>query len=71
MYGQVRLLKLEIDTFVANIAAFVVQKVKAGVSRAQVASVEVLLDSIRASKMWPKLVEMMEQNNVSRVLYGP
>lgn len=27
-------------------------------------SVEVLLDSIRASKMWPKYKEMLEQSNV-------
>ena len=27
-------------------------------------SVEVLLDSICASKMWPKFMEMLEDNNV-------
>lgn len=59
-----RLLKLEIDTFVANLVGSVAQTLKGGVSAAAKESVEVLLDSIRASKMFPKYQEMLEQMNV-------
>ncbi|CAM9867534.1 unnamed protein product, partial [Laminaria digitata] len=58
------LLKLEIDTPVANAAAIVAQAVAGGVSSEQKDSVEVLLDSIRASKVWPKFMEMLEEQNV-------
>lgn len=36
----------------------------AGPTQSQLDSVEVLLDSIRASKMWPRFTEMLEENNV-------
>lgn len=64
MHGRDRLLKLTIDTPVANAAAFVAQAVKGGVTSAQKASVEVLSESIRESKMWPKYMEMLKENNV-------
>lgn len=35
-----------------------------GPSQEQKDSVEVLLASIRASKMWPKYLTMLEENNV-------
>ena len=52
------------DTPVANAAAAVAQALAGGITSAQKASVDVLLDSIRASKMWPTYVEMLAQNNV-------
>eukprot|EP00904_Undaria_pinnatifida_P000524 jgi/Undpi1/10472/HiC_scaffold_29.g12922.m1 len=58
------LLKLTVDTPVANAAAAVAQALAGGITSAQKASVDVLLDSIRASKMWPTYVEMLAQNNV-------
>lgn len=59
-----RLLKLEIDTPVANLVGEVLQKLQGGVSAAAKESVEVLLDSVRASRMFPKYQEMLEQMNV-------
>ena len=58
-----RLLNLEADTPVANVAGSVAQ-LFAGVSHEQKASIEVLLESIRCSKMFPKFVEMQKDFNV-------
>ena len=58
-----RLLNLEVDRPVANLAASAAQ-LFAGVSREQKASIEVLLESIRSSKMFPKFVEMQKDFNV-------
>lgn len=58
------LLKLVVDTPVANAAAKAAQAIAAGLSGTQEASVEVLLESIRSSRMYPKFVEMLEAQNV-------
>lgn len=47
--------------------AFVSQAAAGGVSSAQKKSVEVVLDSIRASKMFPKYLELFKKNNVRRL----
>ncbi|CAM9689272.1 unnamed protein product [Ascophyllum nodosum] len=57
------LLNLEVDRPVANLAASAAQ-LFAGVSREQKASIEVLLESIRSSKMFPKFVEMQKDFNI-------
>ena len=59
-----RLAKLEVDTPVSNLAGGVAQTLAGGVSAATKESVEVLLESIRSSKMFPKYQEMLEQMNV-------
>lgn len=59
-----RLLELEIDTPVANLAAKVGQAAAATVSSEAKASVEVLLDSIRASRMWPTFTKMLGESGV-------
>lgn len=61
-----RLLGLEIDTPVANAAGKVVQTLTGGVSAEAKASVEVLLDSIRGSKMWPTFTKMLQESGVRR-----
>lgn len=67
--GRARLLGLEIDTPVANAVIQTLMKVKgAGATAEQKASVQVLLDSIKASKVWPRFMEVMEKNKVRRVL---
>lgn len=60
-----RLLGLEIDTPVANIAAKVALALTGGVSSEAKASIEVLLDSIRSSKMWPIFTKMLQDSGVS------
>jgi len=60
------LLGLEIDTPVANAAGKVVQTLTGGVSAEAKASVEVLLDSIRGSKMWPTFTKMLQESGVRR-----
>lgn len=60
-----RLLGLEIDTPVANVAAKVGQTLTGGVSSEEKASIAVLLDSIRASKMWPTFTKMLDESGVS------
>ena len=67
MDERLSLLKLEIDTPVANAAAKVAQACAGGVSSSQKKSVAVLLDSIRGSKMFPRYVEMLNQQNVGEI----
>lgn len=57
-----------VDTPVANAAAKAAQAIAAGLSGTQEASVEVLLESIRSSRMYPKFVEMLEAQNVRKWL---
>ncbi|CAM9960343.1 unnamed protein product [Scytosiphon promiscuus] len=59
------LLSLEIDTFVANIAGKVAQAAAGGVSAEAKASVQVLLNSIRSSKMWPTFTRMLQDSGVA------
>ncbi|CAM9908226.1 unnamed protein product, partial [Hapterophycus canaliculatus] len=58
------LLSLEVDTPVANLAAKAVQAATGGVSSDEKASIEVLLDSIRSSKMWPTFTRMLQESGV-------
>lgn len=58
------MLGLEIDTPIANGAAKLVQVLTGGVSAEAKASVEVLLDSIRGSKMWPTFSKMLQESGV-------
>lgn len=57
-----RLIKLEIDTPIANLAAQLAQG--PGITSEQKASSEVILDSIRSSKMWPKFDKIAEEHQV-------
>lgn len=59
-----RLLTLEVDTPIANVAGKIAQALAGGISSEQKASVKVLLDSITSSRMWPRFVEMMEEQKV-------
>eukprot|EP00752_Nemacystus_decipiens_P008261 g7387.t1 len=59
------LLGLEIDTPIANAAAKVAQALGGGVSAEAKESVKVLLDSIRASKMWPTFTKMLTESGVN------
>ena len=60
-----RLIKLEFDTPVANGAGQLLQSIKGGVTAEEKASIDVLLESIRSSKMWPKFVKILEKQKVS------
>ena len=62
--GRGRLLGLEIDTPVANAVIQAIQKVKSGATKEQMASVQVLLDSITSSEAWPRFTEVLEKNKV-------
>lgn len=62
-----RLLQLVVDTPVANAAAKVAQTLAGGITDEQKASVEVLLNSIRSSRMFPKFVEMLKEQNVRKL----
>lgn len=77
-----RLIKLEFDTPVASAAEKLFRTIDGGVTSEEQASMEILLDSIRSSKMWPRFLEVMEDQNVrarasfslivqSRVWYVP
>lgn len=59
-----RLFNIEVDTAVANFALSIAQSFT-GVTKEQKASVEVILDAIRSSKMFNKFVEMQKDYNVS------
>ncbi|CAM9440562.1 unnamed protein product [Ectocarpus sp. 8 AP-2014] len=58
------LIGLEVDTPVANLASKVAQAVAGGVSSEEKASVEVLLEAIRSSKMWPSFTKMLEESGL-------
>ena len=60
-----RLIKLEFDTPLANGVGQILQRVKGGgVTSEEKASIEVLLESIRSSKMWPRLIDILEDQKV-------
>lgn len=63
-----RLFGLEADTPVANGAAKIAQAASGGVSSEAKESVEVLLDSIRASRTWPGFTKMLDESGVSHTL---
>lgn len=60
------MIELEIDTPVANAAAKLAQRSKKP-SAEQLASVEVILEAIRASKVWNGFVDMLKEKNVSTI----
>lgn len=62
-----RLIKLELDTPAADAAIQAAQALQGGVSAEQKASVEVLLNTIRSSRMWPKYLEMQKEYKVRHV----
>lgn len=68
MLSSCRLFGLEVDTPVANTAAKIAQVAAGGVSAEAQASVDVLLDSIRASKTWPSFTKMLRESGVSSSL---
>ncbi len=61
-----RLIALEIDTPVANAVAKLLQRSKKP-SAEQLASVEVILEAIRASKVWNGFVDALKEKNVSMI----
>ncbi|CAN0296296.1 unnamed protein product [Ascophyllum nodosum] len=58
------LIKLEFDTPVANGVGQLLQSIQSGVTAEEKASMDVLLESIRSSKMWPKFVKILEDQKV-------
>lgn len=58
------LIKLEIDTPIANFAIQALQMKKGGPSAEQKVAVQVVSDSITSSKRWPRFMEVLEKNNV-------
>ncbi|CAM9542239.1 unnamed protein product [Ascophyllum nodosum] len=58
------LIKLEFDTPLVEAAWRALQSMNEGVTAEEKASMEVLLDSIRSSKMWPKFVEILDDQKV-------
>ena len=68
--GDGRLIKLDFDTPVANGVGQLLQSIQSGVTAEEKASMDVLLESIRSSKMWPKFVKILEDQKVSWFLYN-
>ncbi|CAM9150393.1 unnamed protein product, partial [Sphacelaria rigidula] len=59
------LIKLDVDRPIANAVAQLAQSgLGGGITKNQKASVDVVLDSIRSSKMWPRFTEVLEEMKV-------